>query len=94
MDSFLLPLVNSIMTKEAVRSESRVLAQLGITNSMQISIDNIDASVTNRNRCVQQARTMPVLEHSVTLTSNNSKLIITRHILEYSMTHNSQPKYL
>ena len=34
---------------------------------------------------------MPVLEHLVTHASNNSKLIITRHILEYSMTHNSQP---
>ena len=33
---------------------------------------------------------MPVLEHSVTRKSSNSKLIITRHILEYSITHNSQ----
>ena len=33
---------------------------------------------------------MPVLEYSVTHASNNSKLIITHHNLEYSMTHNSQ----
>ena len=34
---------------------------------------------------------MLVLEYSVTHASNNSKSIITHDILEYSMTHDSQP---
>ena len=39
--------------------------------------------------CVQQARTMFVLEHTVTHAFNNTKPIVTRHILGHSITHKS-----